>query len=219
MWWFICVIWLRRNLLRTGRYRVLKQLVYELSRGFAYRGISHADMRTYTTWLPLLLTILIGVFFALLPVKPVLLGTNGLVGSLLTLVSTLPGFYFAGLAAVATFGNATMDQEMPAPAPEVVMLIRGQQVTVKLTRRLFLSYLFSYLVILSFGLCFALVALNAFASSIDVLQTNMMHWTGAAWPWLIVKGAVGFPLAFVFASMVVSTLHGVFFLTEKIHQP
>ncbi|WP_322966032.1 hypothetical protein [Sphingomonas fuzhouensis] len=176
-------------------------------------------MRTYTTWLPLFLTILAGVFYAVLPVKPALVGSTGLVGSLLTLVATLPGFYFAGLAAVATFGSTTMDHEMPAPAPEVEMRVRGQQVPVKLTRRLFLSYLFSYLVILSFGLCFAFMAINAFAPSIDMLQVSIGRWTGAAWPWLVVKGAVGFALTFAFASMVVSTLHGVFFLSEKIHQP
>lgn len=198
---------------------MLKQLAYELGRGFAYRGISHGEMRTYTTWLPLFLTILAGVFYAVLPVKPALVGSTGLVGSLLTLVATLPGFYFAGLAAVATFGSTTMDHEMPAPAPEVEMRVRGQQVPVKLTRRLFLSYLFSYLVILSFGLCFAFMAINAFAPSIDMLQVSIGRWTGTAWPWLVVKGAVGFALTFAFASMVVSTLHGVFFLSEKIHQP
>lgn len=176
-------------------------------------------MQTYTTWLPLGLTILASLLYAILPVKPALVGSNGLVGSLLALVSTLPGFYFAGLAAVATFGSPTMDQEMPAPAPEVEMRVRGQQVPFKLTRRLFLSYLFSYLVILSFSLCFALMAINAFAPSIDVLQAAIGRWTGLDWPWLIVKGAVGFVLTFAFASMVVSTLHGVFFLTEKIHQP
>lgn len=198
---------------------MLKQLTYELSRGFAYRGISHGEMRTYTTWLPLFLTICAGLFYALLPVKPTFVGSTGLAGSLLSLVSTLPGFYFAGLAAVATFGSTTMDHEMPAPAPEVEMRVRGQQVPVKLTRRLFLSYLFSYLVILSFGLCFALMAINAFAPSIDVLQAAIGRWTGEAWPWLVLKGAVGFVFTFAFASMVVSTLHGVFFLTEKIHQP
>jgi hypothetical protein len=176
-------------------------------------------MRTYTTWLPLFLTVVAAVLYALLPVKPVLVGSAGLVGSLLTLVSTLPGFYFAGLAAVATFGSTTMDHEMPAPAPEVEMRVRGQQVPVKLTRRLFLSYLFSYLVILSFGLCFALMAINAFAPSINVFHAAIVRSTGEVWPWMTIKGAVGFVLTFAFASMVVSTLHGVFFLTEKIHQP
>ena len=198
---------------------MLKQLIYELNRGFAYRGISHNEMRTYTTWLPLFLTIAAGLLYAVLPFKPALVGSSGLAESLLSVVSTLPGFYFAGLAAVATFGSSTMDHEMPEPAPEVVMLVRGQKVSIKLTRRLFLSYLFSYLVILSFGLCFALMAINLLSPSIDVLQGDIGRWTGAEWPWFVVKCAIGFALMFVFASMVVSTLHGVFFLTEKIHQP
>ncbi|NEJ64899.1 hypothetical protein [Rhizobium ruizarguesonis] len=198
---------------------MIKQLLYELGRGFAYRSISHGEMRTYTTWLPLFITVIAGILYALLPVKPVITGQNGLIESLLTLVSTLPGFYFAGLAAVATFGSTTMDHEMPTPAPEIEMRVRGQQVPVKLTRRLFLSYLFSYLVILSFGLCVALMAINALLPSIDVLQTAVTRWTSAEWPWLLVQGSIGLVLTFVFASMVVSTLHGVFFLAEKIHQP
>lgn len=198
---------------------MLRQLLYELGRGFAYRRISHDEMRTYTTWLPLALTVVAVAIYVALPVKPALVGDKGLASNLLTLVSTLPGFYFAGLAAVATFGNTTMDKEMPAPAPNVNMLVAGQIVSVPLTRRLFLSYLFSYLVIVSFGLCFALVAINSLSGSIDAMQAGIVRLTGALWPWLMVKAIVGIALTFAFASMVVSTLHGVFFLTEKIHQP
>jgi hypothetical protein len=176
-------------------------------------------MRTYTTWLPLFLTILTVIFYVLLPERPALVGSNGLAGSLLTLVSTLPGFYIAGLAAVATFGSATMDHEMPAPAPEVKIRVRGRLISVKLTRRLFLSYLFSYLVVLSFGLCFTLIAINALVPSIDILHAFIVQWTGMAWSWLIVKLVVGFTLTFALSSIFISTLHGVFFLTEKIHQP
>jgi hypothetical protein len=199
---------------------VLKQLIYELSRGFAYRRISHGEMHTYTRWLPLALTVIAVAIYVVLPVKPALIGDKGVASNLLTLVSTLPGFYFAGLAAVATFGNTTMDHEMPAPAPKVDMLVGGQTVKdISLTRRLFLSYLFSYLVILSFGLCFALVTINALSGSIEALQAAVVHGTGATWPWFAFKALVGIPLTFAFASMVVTTLHGVFFLTEKIHQP
>lgn len=196
------------------------QLIYELGRGFAYRRISHTEMRTYKTWLPLALTIAAIAVYVALPVKPALVGETGLASSLLTLVSTLPGFYFAGLAAIATFGDKSMDMEMPAPAPTVDLLVNGKVVKDNpLTRRLFLSYLFSYLVILSFGLCFALVTINALSGSIDALQAVVVSGTGATWPWFVVKALVGIPLTFGFASMVVSTLHGVFFLTEKIHQP
>lgn len=198
---------------------MLQQLLYELSRGFAYRRIKHSGMRAYTTWLPLFLTLITAACYLLLPIRPPLVGKDGLVSSLLTLMSTLPGFYFAGLAAVSTFGNATMDQEMPAPAPEVDMIVGGAVVEVKLTRRLFLSYLFSYLVVLSLALCFALMALNAAVGSIDILQHALDVRTGTKWAWLFVKAGVGLTLMCAFASMIVSTLHGVFFLTEKIHQP
>lgn len=210
---------LRHISLPTGRFSVLKQLLYELGRGFAYRRISHGEMRIYTRWLPLALTAIAVGIYIVLPVKPALIGANGLASSLLTLVSTLPGFYFAGLAAVATFGNATMDYEMPEPAPEVDMRVAGQTATIKLTRRLFLSYLFSYLVVLSFGLCFALVTINALSGSIEALHAAIVCGTGEAWPWFAFKALIGVPLTFAFASMIVSTLHGVFFLTEKIHQP
>jgi hypothetical protein len=199
---------------------VLKQLIYELGRGFAYRRIKHVEMRTFTTWLPLALTAIGAAVYYFLPVKPALVGSDGLVSNLLTLVSTLPGFYFAGLAAVATFSSATMDKEMPAPAPTADLLVGGQTMkNVPLTRRLFLSYLFSYLVVISFGLCFSLVAINSLTGSIDTWQAALTRSTGSLWPWLIVKSLVGVSLAFAFASLVVSTLHGVFFLTEKIHQP
>ena len=198
---------------------MFKQLTYELSRGLAYRKISHREMRTYTTWIPLFLTTAMYAFYVALPIKPTLVGQDSVITSLLTLVSTLPGFYFAGLAAVSTFGSAAMDQEMPEPAPEIEIRVGGKSVEVRLTRRLFLSYLFSYLVIASFALCFAFLALNALAPSIGAFQTTVSEWTGAQWPWMIVETAVGLSLLFVFSSMVVSTLHGVFFLTEKIHQP
>ena len=89
---------------------MLKQLIYELGRGFAYRRIKHVEMRTFTMWLPLALTAIGAAVYYFLPVKPALVGSNGLASNLLTLVSTLPGFYFAGLAAVATFSSATMDK-------------------------------------------------------------------------------------------------------------
>jgi glucose uptake protein GlcU len=112
-----------------------------------------------------------------------------------------------------------MDKELPAPAPQVDMLIAGRVVSVPLTRRLFLSYLFSYLVIVSFGLCFALVAINSLSGSIEALHAAIVRLTSAVWPWFLAKGVVGVSFAFAFASMVISTLHGVFFLNEKIHQP
>jgi hypothetical protein len=198
---------------------VLKELIYELSRGFAYRRIEHDGMRAYTTWLPLVIAAILVGLYVIVPVKPKLVGSNGVASSLLTLVSTLPGFYFAGLAAVSTFGNPTMDKVMPSPAPKVDIRVAGKAVKVELTRRLFLSYLFSYLVIVSLTMCFALVALISLSDESIALHAAIAHGADAEWPWFALKGVVGTVLTFGFASLLVSTLHGIFFLTEKIHQP
>lgn len=198
---------------------MFQQLVYELSRGFAYRAISHSEMRIYTTWLPLALTAAFAVIYSLLPVQPALVGKGGLIEGAMTLVSTLPGFYFAGLAAVSTFGASSMDHEMSDPAPTVKMRVRGQMVELKLTRRLFLSYLFSYLVVLSFTLWLTLLLANALTPSLEEFRKNIDLWLGSEWPWFSVQAGLGLIVTFGFASLVVSTLHGVFFLTEKMHQP
>lgn len=197
----------------------LKQLFYELGRGFAYRRIRHADMSIYATILPLILTIVALAFFAMLPVSPTLLGSAGLFNSTLGVISTLPGFYFAGLAAVATFGAPTMDAQMPAPAPEVDVMVGGAPVATKLTRRLFLSYLFSYLVLLSFLMCVLIVLLNAATPSIELLKASVLEASYGAHIWSVIKYGALTGMMLLLSSMIVTTLHGLYFLTERIHQP
>jgi hypothetical protein len=176
-------------------------------------------MRVYTTWLPLGLAIGIIVLYFALPVRPALLGKDGAVGNALAILSTLPGFYFAGLAAVATFGSSDMDKEMPSPAPTIDILVSGKKVPTKLTRRLFLTYLFSYLVLLSFVLCFSLLILNTISASITMIDAEVHTSNVGEWIWDALKFIVGSVLVLLSASLAVSTLHGVFFLAEKMHQP
>jgi len=198
---------------------MLKELRYELLRGLAYREIRHQHMGKYTVWLPLLITLGVLAFYLVLPVKPVFLGANGAIASALTLVSTLPGFYFAGLAAVATFGSQEMDREMPDPAPKIKILTRGQLVESKLTKRQFLSYLFSYLVLISFVLCVALMALDACEGTIHFISAIVVKWVYGWWILEVAKVVVLFVFSMGFGSLLISTLQGVFFLTEKVHQP
>ena len=53
--------------------------------------------------------------YLLLPVKPPLTPSGGLLSSVLTLIAALPGFFIAALAAVATF-NRTEDGRADARA-------------------------------------------------------------------------------------------------------
>ncbi|WP_155810781.1 hypothetical protein [Phyllobacterium sp. UNC302MFCol5.2] len=139
--------------------------------------------------------------------------------SLLGLMSTLPGFYFAGLAAVSTFGGPDMDVEMPPPNLEIDILVQGKYLPTKLTRRQFLSYLFSYLVVISFVLCFALVIFNAGIESITLLRSSLLSTLFGAMIWAALKFAVLTSMSLLFASLTITTLHGIYFLTDKMHRP
>lgn len=198
---------------------MVRELIYELTRGFAYRSIEHPEMSKYTIWLPLLLSILLGGAYILLGLDFIWLGEKGVFTGILTILSTLPGFYFAGLAAVATFGGVGMDTTLPEPAPKISIRVAGTYVPHPLSRRQFLSYLFSYLVILSFALCMVLLCVNALAPAMPKITAYLLAHSQGAYIWDAIKFAVGSSILLAFASMLITTLHGIFFLTERMHQP
>ncbi|TCV55158.1 hypothetical protein EDB97_101250 [Agrobacterium tumefaciens] len=198
---------------------MIRELLYELTRGFAYRSIQHPEMRKYTIWLPLLLSLILITVYLGLGLDFTWLGDKGVFSGLLTILSTLPGFYFAGLAAVATFGGIGMDTPLPKPAPQILIRVKGVYLPHPLSRRQFLSYLFSYLVILSFALCMVLLCLNALAPTVPDIVEHLSTYSHGLLAWSAAKFAVGFAILLGFASMLVTTLHGIFFLTERMHQP
>lgn len=195
------------------------QVVYELSRGLAFRSISHAGQTIYNDRIPLALAILGTVIYILIPEKSPLLGKDGVLSGALAVIATLPGFYFAGLAAVATFGNVAMDVEMPAPAPEVIIRVNGQPVPHKVTRRQYLSYLFSYLVVLSFAICLIIVFSLLVSPTVRAIGEFLQFTLLGSIMWFCLEAAAVFALLLLCSALAVTTLHGMFFLTEKIHQP
>ena len=100
-------------------------LLYELTRGLAYLRIKHPLIDWYTVRLPVLILAVLCVAYAALPEKPSLLGDGGLLTDMLGIIATLPGFYFAALAAVATFDRPGMDVEIPDPAPVLSIRTKG----------------------------------------------------------------------------------------------
>ncbi len=198
---------------------MLKELRYELFRGLAYRKIRHPEMHRYTRVFPFALYALTLMIYFLLPVKPTWLGREGALLSLLSILATLPGFYFAGLAAVSTFGSKQMDVTMPDPAPQIVIRARGKNVTVPLSRRQFLCYLFSYLVIISFMLCFLLLSFSLLFGTIEAIKVSLMEYTWGVGAWALLKFTALSFIGLSFFSMMVTTLHGLYFLTERMHTP
>lgn len=194
-------------------------ILYELSRGIAYQRIKHPQAHWYARTLPALLTICAVVILFLLPHPPVLLGKDGLVASSLAVLSTLPGFYFAGLAAVATFNGLNMDAAMPAPAPVVRVRVAGVDEEVDLSRRQFLSYLFAYLVVVSAALCLIALGVAAATPSILAAKFALLSWAHGPLTWALIRGSCIVIYVGLLSSLAVTTLQGIYFLTERIHQP
>lgn len=193
-------------------------MLYEMLRGLAYRRIQHSGMHWWRTTLPLLVTVVLSAAFLALPSQPVLLTKDGMFAASLSVISTLPGFYFAGLAAVATFNGLNMDAVIQSPAPSILVKVGGAYSHITLSRRQFLSYLFSYLVILSFLLCAISLALLAATNSIYQLRDALVA-VGLSNLWIISRAAVMISYIAIGSSMIVTSLHGMYFLTERIHQP
>lgn len=198
---------------------MIADLRYELFRGLAYRSIEHRWQFAYTTALPISFSATITLIYWLVPEKLGLLGKDGILASALSIVSTLPGFYFAGLAAVSTFGGADMDKDMPSPAPELTIRHKGVEIKTVLSRRKYMSYLFSYLVFISFALCGLILSLNSFQPSLINLAEFVSAWKYGANVAPAGEFFCVFVLALLASSLAITTLQGLFFLSERIHQP
>jgi hypothetical protein len=136
---------------------------------------------------------------------------GGVFDRLLGFMQSLPGFYLAALAAVATFNRPGLDTLMPGSPPRVKILFHGREELVELTRRRFLCLIFSYLTALSFALTLALVLGLPLVAE---LRASVSHEVASSLR-LIVSGG----LAFFVAQMLVITLWGLFYLGERVHTP
>lgn len=192
---------------------------YQLSRWFAYLRIEHPGMAAFRWWMPGVVAFVAAAIAIGLPVPPVISGQSGFLIPLSQVIAALPGFFIAALAAVATFQKEGMDSPMPPPAPVVRMRFGASDAPVQLTRRVFLSYLFSYLTVLSLFIALICIAANAVAPSAAVV----FDWPSIGLPYADVMRHVMrfffFMILFsALASLIITTLQGIYFLTERMHQ-
>ncbi|OHV83313.1 hypothetical protein [Ensifer sp. LCM 4579] len=194
-------------------------LFYEFTRWWTYRRIEDATMRHYVWTVPLCITLLSFAMYYVLPIRPQISGDGGLLDKASQALTLLPGFFITALAAVATFNRPEMDETMPSPAPRIKIAHRGNRVEIELTRRLFLSYLFSYLSILSFFL-FAIVSSAPYILENLTFLINLINNPYITeWASVILKNVSMAILVYFFTSLVVTMLHGIYFLCERIHMP
>lgn len=189
---------------------------YELMRWWAYRRIKHPQMRFYVWYAPLGCAALCLLALIVSPSRPTLAGASGILASVVEVLAILPGFFIAALSAVAVFSNDYIDRELPAPTPTIPTKIKGNIQPLDLSRRMFLLYLLSYLTVLSLLLLvFSAVGAKVFDPVYIAKDTAFLP--------EILRSSSYFLTAAVFfyfcSSMIVSTLHAVFFLSERVHTP
>lgn len=177
-------------------------------------------MWVYKTVLPLSISafVVLGYFF--IPIRPKLLSDSGLIGSLMDTLVLLPGFFIAALAAVSTFQRPEMDIVMPEPCPIIEIRVNDEYLPFDVTRRMFLSYLFSYLTILTFLIVLCGEITIALSPSIAVMLSSLIQASQHA-DVIILLGKLLTLGVFTFwsASVFVTMLHGIYFMSEKMHQP
>lgn len=190
---------------------------YLLFRPFAYLSIRHegSSRLPMVNWgLPALVAAILLVAGAWVAPSTNVFHTGGIVDRLLQFIQTLPGFYLAALAAVATFGRENLDKLMPGTPPRVMVVYNRQLVEVELTRRRLLTMMFAYLTTLSIAL--TLLGVFGFAL-VDQLAEFVRHYAPQALPWVRTLAAFAF---FTFtAQMIIITMWGLYYLGERMHTP
>lgn len=184
----------------------------QLFRPLLYLKINHKTKMFYDWVLPLVLASLTLVLFYYFPNKPNIFGKNGYLEIIQSLVCLLIPFFIAALAAIATFHRPSMDQELDGDPATITVWdnIKQDYVSNPLTRRQFLSFLFGYL---SFN------SLMIFLCSLFFFMfVNKENFSFFYTYKHISSYAFIFLHSFVFWNLIVTTLIGLFFLTDNINR-
>lgn len=184
-------------------------IFYQLSRPVSYLSIEDQSKWKIDWLLPFALAIAINFGYLVLPDRPDFYGEDGLMQEFQGFLEILPGFFLAALAAIATFNKEDLDRLLPEPTPKIGIRIKNKSLTIGLTRRRMLSYLFGYLTFLSVFLCLAVVIGSA-------VQQSYYHLFGHS---VSVKIAFFFIFNLFFWQMIIVTIFGLYQLCDRIHQP
>lgn len=182
-----------------------------LASSFSYLRIKHKAKRWVDWYYPAMLAALSTTLIFTFGGDGAIAGDNGLLDRLLLVSSVLPGFYIASLAAIATFNKPDIDQLMPSPAPTLVVLLKGNRNTIRLTRRRFLSHLFAFLCSESLALMIVCVFTGLCGSGlIDTLPPWFAH---------ALTILFTFTVLLSFWQMVCVTCLGLYYLGDRLHHP
>lgn len=186
----------------------------QLIRPFGYLIIKHPSrLPQWVNWgIPVLVSLALVCVVYKVGLEVDVFGASGVLNRLLGFIQSLPGFYIAALAAIATFDNEDMKKLMPGTPPTMNVVHHGKTVvTVQLTRRRFLSSMFAFLTTSSIFLTLLSITALSVVESVKAMLP----------PSYIPVFKAGFSLVyFVFVVQLISvTMWGLFYLGERVHTP
>ncbi|MBF9260991.1 hypothetical protein I0P11_07540 [Acinetobacter baumannii] len=134
-------------------------------------------------------------------------------GLLSGFLQTIPGFYIAALAAIATLNSDTMDNPMLGENPPYEFLIETnpyREVKNPVSRRRFLSSLFAYLSFVSL-LLFFLTLVFKYSYNLNILPVNHCLYSFLYFINLTI-------FFFFFGQLIFLTLVGLYYLGDRVHR-
>jgi hypothetical protein len=135
---------------------------------------------------------------------------KGVISVIVGYLQIVSGFYIASLAAVATFNKESMDKTMPGIPVVLPSRPRRRGKPEALSRRRFLCFMFGYLSFTSLMLYFG-------GSAIVLLAPHLKSLLSEAWlP--IIKWPTVCIFIFITSNMMVTTLLGLYYMTDRIHR-
>lgn len=186
-------------------------ILYQLLRPVAYLQIEHPKKFFFDWVIPVGATLMTAVILLSLRGAIVIWGSGGVVERLTGFVQTLPGFYIAALAAIATFNRQDIDRHIPAPTPEIEVVIGGKRNTIKLTRRRFLCMLFAFLTAESIVVSILGIGFISVASGVRAAVPEVAH--------VYVSICAASLVIFLFWQLIVATALGLYYLGDRLQQP
>ena len=191
---------------------------YELSRPLAFGGIKGPGLKIYRDAIPWATVLAALTMYWCLPLRIPLVGNVSVSSLASPFFASLPGFFIAALAAVATFNGADLDREMSNVTAKLT--IRGEEAESRITLRVFLCYLFAYLTAISFLGFFLCASVSLLAGNLHQLAEMASHGQPAR-EQAATNGLrslfVGL-VALIGAKVIFCTALGLYFLAERVHQ-
>lgn len=185
-------------------------LLGQLLRPFGYLSIQHPYKWIVDWAYPVLLSVFSVAVICLSGNQVTQYLPGSLIALILSFVQSLPGFYIAALAAIATFGRSDIDNVIPEPTPKVIVKFRGSTNIVDLTRRKFLAMLFAFLTAQSIVIVGFSILLISFGQQIYSLGTTEIN-IG-----LYLSGILLLLYFIMLYQMLIATFWGLYYLGYKL---